>query len=546
MATTLAGPAGSAGALTWDNIHSVSAPFAGVSSKEFGFWFNYFWHEAAHLATLTQQQKNTLTTTYLTVFENKPGAPTPRADFAMKPAADKKKVLVTLLLIGFKRVVAPSAGPLDKLIPGEDAHPPMLAEKAKHLQFETFGNEKLKHWPIAYRADSRTYQEMVDAGGFLPRAVSQGQKVYADNGLDQPWHPYNDPAYGKCIWLRMGSTSKDNCLHTVISVGPKFADITHFPILNDATVFGTQSSMPGNTHRPLCITPLDLWNDQDIAAALNHRHKVIAVKDSSGVVNYLEKKNYVYVFHMRKVVGVNTQKAFAGTGDDFGERGMASIPAQNFLAYLPFTQRYWYSNTDNQIMLYEVKFDPIAWLPSEEATKSKIGGEGLVKLLSIINAEISKAESAKKDEKIKFEAFQKLPADRLTPGQRMRLIIALKEHYSKPLPAVAQVPPPRATPKPTPPAAGIAAPPGVPGGQPAGPGGRPGPPGPPPGGMKMAGPAKTIQQQTQEALAARNADKAAVKAILMTLGDKSSTALIAKVDGIDGATWKQIQEVAKL
>jgi hypothetical protein len=225
---------------------------------------------------------------------------------------------------------------------------------------------------------------------------------------------------------------------------------------------------------------------------------------------------------------------------------MASIPAQNFLAYLPFTQRYWYSNTDNQIMLYEVKFDPIAWLPSEEATKSKIGGEGLVKLLSIINAEISKAESAKKDEKIKFEAFQKLPADRLTPGQRMRLIIALKEHYSKPLPAVAQVPPPRATPKPTPPAAGIAAPPGVPGGQPAGPGGRPGPPGPPPGGMKMAGPAKTIQQQTQEALAARNADKAAVKAILMTLGDKSSTALIAKVDGIDGATWKQIQEVAKL
>lgn len=550
MATTLAGPAGAAGVLNWETIKNIKAPCGIVPPNQFGYWFNYFWEEARQMAVLTQAQKDAGTAAYLTVFENMAGGTMPRAGFTAKSAAEKQQVLVALLLIGFKRVSMPLPT-LTPIVPGELVSPPCMAAKdAAALQLQMVQGKGI-HWPIGFRADTRTYQELADTGGFIPRARSHGKDIYRDFGFDQPWHPYNNPVYGNSLWLRLGTGSRDNCLHTVISIGPKFAEITHFPILGDATVFDARNSE--NLGKPFLIgKAFDLWNDADIATARAHRQRVEAQK-VDGTVHHLEKRNHVYVFHLLGIEGVNTEEEFPGP-DKFGERGISSVPAANFLAELPFIQRYWFNDTVEEIKLYEIKFDAVKWLPSEAAVDLKIGSDGRLKLLAMINDEIQKAQNRPTviEQRDSFLAYQARPASQLKAGERTRVVSALKEYYARPRPAAAQTPAVQvAPPKPTPPAPNVLA------AAPAGPAGvvkGGGAPPPPPGGlaMKPASQMKTLQQQTAENNAERLAEKNAVKARLAEIGSSlpaeqnlKIAALIAKIDAINNMTWGGLQQDAK-
>jgi len=410
----------------WDTVGSIRAPFGDVPSNEFGFWFNYFWEEAVTLSTLTQAQKVKLSEMYFSVFQAAPNAGVVRPDFATKDASFKENVLRQLLLIGFKRVALEAPKTVPRVPGGRVIAPaPLTAVDAAELnltKLEVKGN----HWPIAYRSDARSYDELKAHGGFTARARSYSSPIYNAYGLNQPWHPFNNPVYGNSLWLRLGSKNKDNCLHTVISVGPEFLKIVHFPILNDYNVFGAKST----DGRFLCFKPLDEWTATDIQAAANDRNKVRAMPPGSSTLHHLEKENHIHVFHLCGVKGYNTESHFAGS-DKFPERGMEQVPVSHLLADLAFVQRYWYRPDGGQIMLYQIEFAPIRWVPSESAVNAILGEDGRLRLQTMLLNDIHNAEnrSEERGEKILFEKYEREAATRLTKQERIQVVARLKEHY---------------------------------------------------------------------------------------------------------------------
>lgn len=534
MATTIAAPAGAAPGLNWEIIKNEKAPYGDVPSNQFGYWFNYFWAEASHVTNLTQQQKDKLTAAFSTAFESGPGARRVKPAFEMQSPAVKKEVLKDLLLIGFKQVLL-DPPPVVPILPGAPAPPPapLTAKDAIDLNL-TKVLVNGAHWPIAYRSDSRSYDELKNQGGFTPRARSQGSPIYAAYGLDQAWHPFNDPAFANSLWLRIGETSKDNCLHTVISVGPSFPGITHFPILNDATVFQAKSA----DGRFLCFKPFDEWTDQDIQAAASDRQKVRAVKNAAGAVEYLVKQNHIHVFHLCGIKGYNTQEHFAGK-DDFGERGIEKVPVSHLLADLAFTQRYWFSDTGRQIMLYKIAFDPIRWVPSEDAVNALLGDDGRLIVNTLIARQIDEAQRRPDVtvEEVQFNAYLVHAATRLTQRERQQVVTKLREYFLalRPAPGAPPAAAPAAVAAP-PAAAGVVAP--LAGGPPPPPPvkGAPPAPGPAPNLAKPAA-GKSIAQQNAERQAAILAERNAVKL--------QYPALTAKIDALDAAAWAQIQVDAR-
>jgi hypothetical protein len=410
----------------WDKIKDVKDPFGEPQSNEFGFWFNYFWAEAVALSSLTHAQKVKLSEMYFSVFQDAPHAGTLRADFATKSPQFKENVLRQLLLIGFRRVALEAPKTVPRVPGGRVIAPaPLTAVDAAELnltQLEVKGN----HWPIAYRSDSRSYDEVKAHGGFTARARSQNSPIYKAYGLNQPWHPFNNPVYGNSLWLRLGATNKDNCLHTVISTGPSFAKITHFPILSDYVLVFLAKSASGQF---LALKPLDEWTDADAQLALSDRNRVRAVRNSAGAVQYLEKENHVHVFHLCGVKGYNTEAHFSGS-DKFPERGIEQVPVSHLLADLAFVQRYWYKEAKEKIELYQIEFAPIRWVPSESVVDFLLGEDGRLRLHAMIMKQIEEAQRREDvvGEKMLFDRYLREAATKLTMRERGQVEARLKEY----------------------------------------------------------------------------------------------------------------------
>jgi hypothetical protein len=409
----------------WDEIKDIRGPFGNrVSSKEFGYWFNYFWNEAIEVADLTQAQKVKLSEAFFSVFLGSTRPYNLRIGFAEKDAFFKENVLRQLLLIGFLRV-AVEAPPFTQrpLVNGKQLAPaPLLAIDAAQLNLDTVLSRG-ETLPIAFRSDSRSYEELAQQNGFCTRArQGEDSKIYKDYGLDQPWHPFNNPVYQKSIFLRIGQKNKDNCLHTAISVGKNFAEITHFPILNDGTVFGSKDA----EGRFLAEKPLGDWTDQDIATAAAHWTKIRAVKGADGFVDHLEKDNHVHVFHLRGIKGYNTEAHFGGA-DKFPERGIYGVPLSHFLADLHFVQKWWFNPQTGNIKLYEVVFTkPIKWVPSKLSVLARLSQDGLNSLQSIVDAEIDRAQTRGIyiEQKAAYDRFVAEKARNLNPREKQDVLAA--------------------------------------------------------------------------------------------------------------------------
>ena len=136
------------------------------------------------------------------------------------------------------------------------------------------------------------------------------------------------------------------------------------------------------------------WTPQDAAAALNHPQRVRVVRDASGEIDHLEKDNYIYAFLLDGVKLFNTEQYFKSHGHTpFPERGASEIPPENLLCEIHFVAKWFYSEAGGQIMLYELAFDPIRWLPSRSYIEVVIGESGVNELEAIILKEIAKARS---------------------------------------------------------------------------------------------------------------------------------------------------------
>ncbi|HEV2136128.1 MAG TPA: hypothetical protein VGR47_17960 [Terracidiphilus sp.] len=425
----------------WALVREVQAPFAGdPPPREFGFWFNYFWDEVIRLPNITPLQQQKAAETFFSVFQGQQAPFTVRPDFAGRDDAFKENVLRQLLLIGFRRVALemPRLTQRAAGLQGQKLAPPPLVANDVFAQLQELNLEQLvgkrgEAVPIAFRADGRCYEELCQHKGFRTRARSKDSPIHSIYALDRPWNPFSNPVYSNSLFLRLGSKNADNCLQTVISIGAEFAGITHFPILSDCALVFQAKSADG---RFLALKPLDEWTPQDENIAKSHSQKVRAVRlPAGGEIDHLEKDNYIYAFHLRNVKVFNTREYFTRRGDTpFNERGAAEIPLENLLAEVHFVQKWFYSPDDRQIMLYELVFDPIRWVPSQPYVDVVIGEKARLDLEAKILAEIGRARARREItvEMTKYVAFQAQKARMLSGTERQKVCRALKTYLNTP------------------------------------------------------------------------------------------------------------------
>jgi hypothetical protein len=423
-------------ALQWDQISKVTKPFTDPKSNEFGFWFNYFWAEAIEVTNLTPAQKAKIQEVFLTVFEpSAAGGYNLRADFASMSSSAAENVLRQLLLIGFRRVAVTQPPPATKLSMGSfqgqstgnkfrmTARPMLSAQDARDLNFMRVIGENGAQLPIAFRADARDEHELTQ--GFLVRArESADSEEFKKYGLDQPWHPFNNPVYKDSLFLRIGAKNRDNCLNTVISVGQRLQDISHFPILSDYVLVWNAKGPDGQF---LAIKPFTTWGPGDITACEAHWRKVKVVK-AGNAVDHLVKQNFMYVFHTTGLKGVNTQKYFGG--DAFNERGMQGIPRSHLLAVITFEQKWYYRAEKAQIEMYEVEFKEIRWLQGTEVFDILLGIGGRDKVEATIRAEIAAIAAKYAPEKHRKEHPPAAVSAALSQGDRALITAKLGELYN--------------------------------------------------------------------------------------------------------------------
>jgi hypothetical protein len=419
----------------WDLVKDVKAPFEGdPPAREFGFWFNYFWEEVVKLPNITRPQQQKAAEAFFSVFEGAHAPYTVRADFAKRDDAFRENVLRQLLLIGFKRVALEAPRTVPRPPGGRVlAPPPLVATDAMQMNLDHLDGKHGEPIPIAFRADARCWEDLCQHKGFRARARSLDSPVYAAYALDRSWHPFHNPVYRNSLFLRLGSTSADNCLQTVISVGAEFAGITHFPILNDVALVFQAKSADGQF---LARKPLDEWTADDELLAKNHSQRLRVVRDpATKEIDHLEKDNYIYAFHMRGVKVFNTHDFFTKRGDTpFNERGAEEIPLENILAEVHFVQKWFYAPANGQIKLYEVAFDPIRWVPSQAYVEVVIGEEARLQLQVKILSEIAKGRSRRDftDEMSKYQAQKANKANMLTAAERQQVYRALKAYLATP------------------------------------------------------------------------------------------------------------------
>jgi len=354
----------------WPGIKDVRAPFLTDDSKSFGYWFNYFWEEARQVDTLSEGDKARLCDAFYAVL-TKSGVGFTPVTLALVSNEKKLQILTTLLVIGFKRVA------LDGMLPapGSSVQVDKAVDGGKvflnHMQYLEKGNTNIIS--LGFRADGRTYDQLVLQNGLGARARSGGQTIYTDYGLDQAWHPFSLQIYANSLFLRKG-INKDNCLHTVVSVSLEFAEILPYPLLSDGSLFRWAN------------TPLTNWTTADETEALAHRFKVRAVRTQpGGAIDHLESEIRVFVLrtdNTRAFSTKNWQKK-VGVTNPFPEAAVNSIPVENILAEIEVTRKHFFDNGD--LTFYDFEFKKITLRPSEEVQALQFGAQFPVQLKLKLN-----------------------------------------------------------------------------------------------------------------------------------------------------------------
>lgn len=167
---------------------------------------------------------------------------------------------------------------------------------------------------FCWRADTRSFQDIVDDGGFQAKCNSKNNETLVRHNLDKAWHPFQDASIKKFMWFRKGQ--KDNCLYSVISIGNSehWKDYLSFPLVRD--------------HKS--------WNMTD--------KKVLVKKDGSyQSVTLGVSWTYLYLFVLSDLILADTEKiqewitaeklrlkeGKSVGGGAFPERAARAIPMEN-------------------------------------------------------------------------------------------------------------------------------------------------------------------------------------------------------------------------
>ncbi|MFN7933002.1 MAG: hypothetical protein U0R19_06720 [Bryobacteraceae bacterium] len=319
----------------WDDIEKIVTPFAAAhganDSKQFGYWFNYFWAEAREAYDLNAAGKTQLCEAFFAVLESDGNnGYQPSAQFKAMDYTQMQNVLLKVMRIGFKRVhVGP--GPASSAAKAVDAKTLFACEIKENMKVA-------RTLAIGFRGDNRDYNDLKN-GGFLARARCQGLKVHSDYGLDQPWHPLNLDIYRDSLFLRKGK-SKDNCLHTVISVASSLEEMLPYPLLNDASLFNLALKDPNS------------WDQKDLNYVTSHFLKLEIVRKGdpvTGPIDRLETRKNIFILDMSSGMGYDTAKfqADLGVGNPFPERAIDQVLPEQILAVLQVKKQYFFRRTSN-------------------------------------------------------------------------------------------------------------------------------------------------------------------------------------------------------
>jgi hypothetical protein len=261
---------------------------------------------------------------------------------------------------------------------GEEVISRMVVDSVKQ-RVKTQGGTTMA---IGFRGDGRPYEDLVTAGGFLARARSDGQKIFKECGFDKPWHPFGLEVYRNSLFLRKGH-NKDNCLHTVVSIGVEFNDLVAYPLLTDPQ------------HFPLCRIPLRQWTQKEINEALAHKWKVRTVWLKPNVIDHIEHELRIYVVRVDHSSGFSTQGWQRKLNGDnpFPEIAVNQVRLNDILAEIVLTRRYFHpGDAGSPFELYDLKFQTIRLLPSDLVLSMRFGDQ----FPAILRAKLSGLEQAAK------------------------------------------------------------------------------------------------------------------------------------------------------
>ncbi|MGO4880103.1 MAG: hypothetical protein ACLP59_04700 [Bryobacteraceae bacterium] len=197
-------------------------------------WFEYFWVEAKPQQGLFNAEASEIVPFFKEMFQlpagwdhidsaTIPDALVPKKTWANVSNRALFDCMMALLNAGFRRITMNHNIEYSPTDTSTDLA--RYRQKFNHSQKIDLG----------WRGDTRSFQDIQDAGGFRSMSESEHQNFAADHNMRAAWHPYSRPAVRQDIWYRRASS--DNCKKTLVSITRDFKTAAVFPQLSECHIF---------------------------------------------------------------------------------------------------------------------------------------------------------------------------------------------------------------------------------------------------------------------------------------------------------------------
>jgi hypothetical protein len=229
--------------------------------------------------------------------------------------------------------------------------------------------------------------------------------------MNQAWHPFNLPVYANSLFLRKGK-SKDNCLHTVISVASSLEEMLPYPLLSDPSLFGLAFKDPAT------------WTSDDVNYVKNHWLGLQIVRDSepNGRIDKLTTTKNIYILNMGLGQAFDTQawQQSLGVANPFPERAVNTVLPEQILAVLSVKKHYFFRRVgvSGGVVFFDISDEKIDWLIDELLLQQMFGVTAKAEIERAIQRGIRNAKFNVNGDKQAYEKSKQVPQVAATGAQQ--------------------------------------------------------------------------------------------------------------------------------